>query len=226
MKPNMSEPSSVEENRRPIADVFRTTAKLAVRICVKLNIHPNVISWSSIVPAAIAAVCFWQSRFHPWLLVPAACGCGVRLWFNMLDGMVAIAANKTSKTGEVANELPDRLSDLLIFVGIAHAATLDPPFTMLAGYWAAFAALLTAYIGTLGQAVGAKRQFGGVMSKPWRMVIAMVAAAMTLLLPNLNELAQQQTSHSLMGIGCWVVVAGCAQTVWVRYRRIIRELKE
>lgn len=40
----------------------------------------------------------------------------------------------------------------------------------LFGYWAAIMALLTAYIGLLGQAVGAHREFSGIMSKPWRMV--------------------------------------------------------
>jgi hypothetical protein len=31
-------------------------------------------------------------------------------------------------------------------------------------------ALLVAYVGTLGQAVGVQREFSGWMAKPWRMV--------------------------------------------------------
>src|SRR5690349_7672847 len=85
----------------------------------------------------------------------------------MLDGMVALASGKASPRGEILNDLPDRISDVLIFVGAAHSGLGH----VLCGYWAAIFALLTAYVGTLGQAVTGRREFGGVMSKPWRMVV-------------------------------------------------------
>ena len=44
------------------------------------------------------------------------------------------------------------------------------------------AALAVAYVGTFGQALGGPRQFGGVMSKPWRMVALHVGAWITLAL--------------------------------------------
>ncbi len=79
--------------------MFRATARLAVRICVAANIHPDAISYSSIVASLLAAMCFWQGMNHPWLLVLGPMLCYVRLWLNMLDGMVALAANKASRTG-------------------------------------------------------------------------------------------------------------------------------
>ena len=85
----------------------------------------------------------------------------------MLDGMVALASGKASWRGEILNDLPDRISDVLIFAGVAHSGLMNPFF----GYWAAIFALLTAYVGMLGQAVGVQREFSGLMSKPWRMVI-------------------------------------------------------
>src|SRR5262245_33968009 len=107
--------------RRPIAESFRRTAYLPVQWCVRLGIHPNWISCSSIGAAAIAGVCFWLAGALPALLIVAVAFCYVRLWLNMLDGMVALAARKASRTGEIANELPDRISDVLIFVGVAHS---------------------------------------------------------------------------------------------------------
>ena len=64
-----------------------------MRICVRAGIHPDAISYSSIVVSILAAICFWKSGQVRWLLIIAPLLCYLRLWFNMLDGMVAVAAN-------------------------------------------------------------------------------------------------------------------------------------
>jgi len=51
------EPSS----RRPIANLFRKTANSAVQMCVRANIHPDTISYLSVVASAATGVCFWVS---------------------------------------------------------------------------------------------------------------------------------------------------------------------
>lgn len=195
---------------------------MAVRWCVAKDISPDLISWLSVVAAAIAALCF---RFHEqqsWLLMAGAFFCMVRLWFNMLDGMVAIAAGKTSKKGEIVNEFPDRISDVMIFVGIAHSHSS----CLLAGYWAAIGALFTAYIGVLSQAASAPRQFGGLMSKPWRMVAVSIAALLLLILPSTNEQVLKQYDIGILGLACWVIAVGCLQTTIQRYRQAMRWLTE
>jgi phosphatidylglycerophosphate synthase len=158
--------------RRPIAGLFRRTAESAVRLCLRAGIHADAVSYGSIVASAAAALLFWQSGQAAWLLVPAAVLCYVRLWLNMLDGMVALASGKASLRGEILNDFPDRISDVLIFVGAAHSGLCHPA----SGYWVAILALLTAYSGTLGQAVGVQREFSGTMSKPspttWRPTVA------------------------------------------------------
>ncbi len=83
-------------SRRPIADGFRSSAHFATALCVRLGVHPDAISYASVVAAAIAALCFWKSWLHPWLLFVAPLFCYLRLWFNMLDGMVALASGKAS----------------------------------------------------------------------------------------------------------------------------------
>jgi phosphatidylglycerophosphate synthase len=208
--------------RRPIAQAFRRTALAPVQWCVRLGIHPNLVSYSSIVASAAAAVCFWQAGAVPWLLLPAVGLCYVRLWLNMLDGMVALAAGKASRTGEIANELPDRISDVLIFVGVAHSGLCHP----LGGYWVAIFALLVAYVGTLGQAVGVQREFGGVMAKPWRMVALHVGAWTTL---GLIWFAGGNIHYGGMTVLDWthlVIIAGCVQTIALRLVRIVRALQK
>src|SRR5205085_5125329 len=135
--------------RRPIAEAFRRTARASVAWCVRLGIHPDVVSYSSIIASTAAALCFWQAAAAPGLLIVAVGFCYLRLWLNMLDGMVALASGTASPSGEIANELPDRISDVIIFAGIAHSHLCH----VLLGYWVAILALLVAYVGSLGQAV-------------------------------------------------------------------------
>ncbi len=204
-------------SRRPIADLFRRTADLAVRFCVRAGISPDAVSYSSIVAAAIAGAMFWQSSRYPVLLLVAPLFCFVRLWLNMLDGMVAIAAKKASKRGEIVNEVPDRISDILIFAGVAHSSYCNP----IVMYWAAILAVMTAYIGVTGQAVAGKREYAGLMSKPWRMVWLAIGAWVTFaLLPNHISRFSFENLRPLDAIGVLIIV-GCVQTCYVRLRRTV-----
>ena len=187
---------------------------------MRLGIHPDVISYSSVVFSALAALCFWQSQRHFWLLGVAPVLCYIRLWLNMLDGMVAIAANQASPRGEILNDLPDRISDVLIFVGVAHSGLCAP----LSGYWAAIMALLTAYVGISGQAVGVQREFSGVMSKPWRMVTLSIGAWVTLLLLMVRAGNLQWHGLTLLDLTCFIVIVGCVQTVIIRLKKIMASL--
>jgi phosphatidylglycerophosphate synthase len=203
-------------SRRPIADAFRKTAHGAVRLCVRAGIHPDAISYLSVVASALAALCFWQSRQYVWLLILGPAFCYLRLWFNMLDGMVALASGKASWRGEILNDLPDRISDVLVFVGVAHSGLC----AVVSGYWAAIFALLTAYVGMFGQAVGVQREFSGVMAKPWRMVTLHLGAWLTLLWRD------RYGDLTLLDWTCIVVVVGCLQTIAVRVARIFHALRE
>jgi len=203
-------------SRRPIANIFRRTADTATRFCVRHGIHPDAISYLSIVAAFSAAICFWKSGEIRWLLIVAPLFCYLRLWFNMLDGMVALAAGKASRRGEILNDLPDRISDVIIFVGVAHSGLLNPIF----GYWAAIAALLTAYVGLFGQALGVQREFGGIMSKPWRMVALHIGAWLEFLS------YRSVGGFTILDWTCFIVIAGCVQTIVVRLKRITAALQD
>ena len=99
-------------SRRPIADVFRCTAHSMVHLCVRLEIHPDLVSYASIVAAVGAGVCFWRAQAIPALLLVAVVLCYVRLWLNMLDGTI-----KESKLFDDAKQL------LKIFSGVRFAQT-------------------------------------------------------------------------------------------------------
>jgi phosphatidylglycerophosphate synthase len=174
------------------------------------------------VAALTGALCFWKSGEIRWLLIVAPLFCYLRLWFNMLDGMVAVAAGKASPRGEILNDLPDRVSDVIIFAGIAHSGLMNPIF----GYWAAIFAALTAYVGLFGQALGVQRQFGGIMAKPWRMVALHVGAWLTFVLCRSCVASIQRIgSFTILDWTCLVVIAGCLETMVVRLKRIMGALQ-
>lgn len=208
------------KSRRPIADVFRRTAGPAVSFCVRWDVHPNTVSYLSVVAAALAGLCFWQAEVHPWLLVAGPFFCYVRLWFNMLDGMVALASGKASLYGEIVNEVPDRISDVIIFAGVAHSGLCLVPL----GYWAALLAVFTAYIGIFGQAVGVQREFSGLMAKPWRMVTLHVGACILLFQVWTGKDIVVGSNLTVLDGALVLVIAGCVQTVVVRLRRIVQAL--
>lgn len=206
-------------SRRPIAGMFRATAHGAVNLAVRAGIHPDVFSYASIVAAGIAGVLFWQSLRHPKYLILGAAFALLRLWLNMFDGMVAVAAGKASKKGEIINDLPDRVSDVLIFVGMAHSSWCH----RLPAYWVAILALLVAYVGLFGQAVGVQREFSGIMSKPWRVVVLCIAAVATSIQVHRGA-PYWIDGWLLLDWANFLIIAGCAQTIVIRLVRIFRAL--
>jgi phosphatidylglycerophosphate synthase len=207
-------------SRRPIADVFRRTARAVVDFCVRRGISADAVSYASIGASLIAGILFAMSSGAPWLLLIAPAFCYARLWLNMLDGMVAIAARSASKRGEIVNELPDRASDIFIFAGVAHSTFCLMPLA----YWAALLAVMTAYVGVTGQAVAGVREYGGLMSKPWRMVTLHVGAWATWAMLHFGGRTTVAGSLTAIDVACIVILVGCLQTCYVRLRATVRRL--
>jgi phosphatidylglycerophosphate synthase len=108
-------------------------------------------------------------------LAGAAC-VQLRLIANMLDGMVAVLSDRCSPVGELYNEVPDRVSDTAIFVGLGYAAGGTAPL----GFAAALAAMFTAYIRTTCVTAGAPPDFRGPMAKQHRMFLVTCLAIYSL----------------------------------------------
>src|SRR5690606_25545824 len=104
------------------------------------------ISFAGMVAGLAAGLCFAAVWWFPpgarafWLL--GAVLVQMRLLANLFDGMVAVGRGIASPLGELYNEVPDRVSDTAILLGLGVAA---------GGNWglglaAALAAMATAYI--------------------------------------------------------------------------------
>src|SRR6266568_2786173 len=98
---------------------------------------------------------------------------------NMLDGMVALASGRASKTGELYNEIPDRVSDAAVFIGAGFAWG----GSVALGYIATILAIFTAYVRAAGKIAGAPNEFCGPMAKQHRMLVITVVCLYSALVP-------------------------------------------
>jgi len=155
--------NTAQANRRPLKTRSRAWARAVAGALARTPITPNQISVASIAFAMLgSAVLLWMRRPES-LLVCAAC-VQLRLLCNMLDGMLAVEAQRGDATGALYNEIPDRIADSLFIVALGYAASA--PWL---GWLGALLSALTAYIRVLGGALGMEQDFRGPMAKPHRM---------------------------------------------------------
>ena len=205
--------------RRPLRSRDRAWARwLAGRLAAS-GVRPNAISIASLASAGVAgAARYYASLLGPRmgaaLLLLAALCIQLRLLCNLLDGMVAIEGGRASKSGEVFNELPDRLADLAVLVPVGYATS-----QVFLGWSAGTLALLTAYVRALGVSAGARTDFCGPMAKPQRMAVMTVAA----LLAACEHLAGWPERSLVAAL--WIIVVGATITFLRRTSHVLRELE-
>lgn len=153
-----------QEGRRPISTRSAGWARWVARKMDALGLTPNSISIASIGIALIAGAAAWAGIW--WA---AAVGIQLRLLCNLFDGMVAIEGGKATPSGGVYNELPDRVADSFILIGMGYGAGWPQ-----LGLWCALGAAVTAYVRVLGASLGTPHYFFGPMAKQHRMALATV----------------------------------------------------
>lgn len=171
--------------RRPLKSRATAWAGVLSRALVRSGVSANLISVFSIVFSAGAAtglLAVGIGGASPlWLLAVAAL-IQLRLLCNLMDGMVAIEGGRKSATGDLFNEVPDRIADVLILAALGLCAATQPWGVHL-GWLAATLAVMTACIRMQGAALTGRHDFCGPMAKPHRMALATGTCVVAALLP-------------------------------------------
>lgn len=162
------------ESRRPLKVRGNQLSKNIAKWLSEKSITPNQISVLSIVFAIFSAICFVFSVQHieyraVWMIA-AALFIQMRLLCNLFDGMVAIEGGKSTASGELFNDIPDRISDPIIIIAAGYSIVCVSWGLELGGL-AAILAILTAYVRTLAVSIGAPSNFTGPMAKQHRMAL-------------------------------------------------------
>ena len=173
----MTDPAYDPTDRRPIQSRNTRWAETATSLFVKRDISPNAISLFGMLAAMTAGAAFFSTSFTAgpiqralWFFGGALCQ--VRLLCNLFDGMVAMERNIASPKGELYNEVPDRISDSAVFIGLGYAVGGSIPL----GWFAALISVFIAYIRAMSKSLGAPSDYCGPMAKPQRMALATALA--------------------------------------------------
>ena len=202
-----------DQNRRPLETRSHAWAQALARVLIAARVTPNAISVASVLFAALGAALVVLARGPVGFVAAAAC-VQLRLLCNMLDGMVAIDGGRQTATGALYNEIPDRIADSLLIVGLGVAG--GAPWL---GWLGALGAAVTAYIRVLGGTLGLPQDFGGPLAKPHRMFVMTVGS-----LGAATEAAFIGTRYSLL-VAAWIIAVGSLLTCVLRSRRIAARLR-
>lgn len=201
-------------DRRPIASRSNPRIQhLAAQLAARPFPTPNHISVLSAVFAAVGA---WALCYpNVFTLLICAVMIQLRLFCNLLDGMVAVEGGKKTANGMIYNEFPDRIADSVLLVALGYAT----PWPWM-GWLAALLALTTAYIRVFGGSLELEQSFAGPMAKQHRMAVLTAACLIAIVERLLWE------THSILNLALILITLGSAYTCVRRTLHIDRQLKQ
>ncbi|MBO0722765.1 MAG: CDP-alcohol phosphatidyltransferase family protein [Blastocatellia bacterium] len=177
---------------------------------VLLGITPNTITWLALAGSLVVGGAVFISSNHPVSLLLLAVWLLIRMSLNALDGMMAREFRMATSRGAVLNELGDVLSDLALYLPLAHSSS-TAAWPVIAF---AFGATLTELCGVLGQAIGGRRRYEGPMGKSDRAVLIGALALLTALLP------------AIAGFWGWIFTIAALLTITTCCNRISHALRD
>jgi phosphatidylglycerophosphate synthase len=202
----------MNESRRPLKTREAGWAKALAMWLARRGVSPNTISVAGIFIAMVGGGALYDTRYNvplrPLLFFAGAAAIQFRLLCNMLDGMVAVEGGLKGRAGDLFNEAPDRVEDVVLLVGAGFAVNM--PWL---GWMAATTAVLTAHVRALGASLGKGQDFSGPLAKPHRMFVLTVGC--------LGEMIFRGALEGAL----WVIAGGAAFTAGRRLVRLYQRLE-
>ncbi len=208
------------ENRRPLSSRDIGFFQKLAKALVNMGLTPNQVSVLSTIFAVVSAIGFYKlSTLTACVLLcwfMALAGILLRLLCNLMDGLMAIEGGKKTPAGEIYNDFPDRLSDVIIMMGASFLVPYSWGRDL--GWLASVLALFTAYVRMLSASMGKGHDFCGPMAKQHRMFVLNVS-----LVAWLAEYYLTSTTYSLT-VGLLIIAAGSLVTVINRLCKLVKKL--
>ena len=133
------------------------------------GISPNALSGISLICAALMmlVMIIWDD---PAALLIAFVLVLLNGFFDAIDGAVAHLTGKASPRGDMVDHVVDRFADFFMIAGVSLSAFAD----VRIGLIALGCVMIASYMGTQSQALGLRRDYGGLLGRAERMVLLMV----------------------------------------------------
>ena len=154
-----------------VGAVFNVPLRLIIAVCVRLRIHPNVLTFTGVLIAMWAGWHLAQGEFMlaGWVMLFAS-------MFDFIDGKVATATGAVSKFGAFWDSVIDRFSDLALSVGLVclYSALGRTDYVLITSIAMVFATM-TSYTRARAESLIPKCKVG-FMERPERIVLFMIGA--------------------------------------------------
>ena len=200
-----------------VADDYRDLgAKILTPLANIIPLGPMGISLLSLVTAIIAGYSFYVADLDSnksWLLFGSLM-VFLTAVFDALDGIVARMRNLSSKRGDLIDHTLDRVADIIIVGGIA----LGPLVEITIGFSAIIGVLMLSYMGTQAQAVGASREYAGLLGRADRLVVLAIV-------PVIQYFYEGYQDLNYMTLMCYTFAIVCTLSAIYRFQRIWIELE-
>ncbi|MFB6283896.1 MAG: CDP-alcohol phosphatidyltransferase family protein [Halobacteria archaeon] len=151
-----------------------------VEVCERHGMQPNQITAISLGLSALAAYLFYLAT--PVAYIGAAVVVVVSGLLDVVDGELARKTGESTPAGDFLDHAFDRFSDVIIVVGVTAGVN-----QWMLGTFALTGVILTSYLGTQAQAVGAGRDYGGLMGRSDRFAIVILGAVVQAFVPVLTQ---------------------------------------
>ena len=198
-----------------VADDYRDFGtKILNPLARRMPIGPMGISFLSLLTAIGAGYSFYMADLENtnWLLIGALM-VFLTAVLDALDGMVARIREISSRRGDLVDHTLDRVADIIIVGGIA----LGPLVEITVGFAAIIGILMLSYMGTQAQAVGAGREYAGLLGRADRLVVLVMV-------PIIQYFSEGYLDWNYMTLMCYTFAIVCTLSAFYRFNRIWTEL--
>ena len=198
-----------------VADDYRDFGtKILNPLAKRMPIGPMGISFLSLLTAIGAGYSFYMADLENtnWLLIGALM-VFLTAVLDALDGMVARMRAISSRRGDLIDHTLDRVADIIIVGGIA----LGPLVEITVGFAAIIGILMLSYMGTQAQAVGAGREYAGLLGRADRLVVLVMV-------PIIQYFSEGYLDWNYMTLMCYTFAIVCTLSAFYRFNKIWIEL--
>lgn len=212
------------QRRRPMELRGNTQIKAICTGLARRGLHPNHISvcvlFFSLLASFFLIFSLYFTEASPLLYFLSIVCIGLRLLSSLLDGMLAIEMKRKIFDGDLYNELPEIISDLLLFCSVGWILQSEIPLGFSIGLFVSWLSLATAYVRQTGASLLGKPYFMGWMSKLNRMIVLVVGLGCQMILFAFNI-----KPLFALGTALTIISLGCIQTVLIRLKCIRADLR-
>lgn len=216
---------SEASGRREVAARKITLFHRLASTLVRLRLKPNHVSIMSALFGILGGAAFFFAAGSELilkiaLLIAAILFIQLRLICNLIDGLMAVECGLKTASGELFNDVPDRVSDVAFIMGAGVFALSYSAWMTHVAWAAALGAVMTAYARCLGAAMTGKHDFCGPMAKQHRMFLLTLGSVGGIL-----ETLLEKPAFS-MSLALVLIAAGSFWTTARRLARVYAQVKK